>query len=43
MLSSQEARNQRYGYAGLEGVYINENILGLLEVLGRKIQKVQKT
>ena len=42
MLSSQEARNQRYGYAGLEGVYINENILGLLEVLGRKIQKVQK-
>jgi hypothetical protein len=42
MLSSQEARNKRYGYAGLEGIYINENILGLLEVLGRKIQKVKK-
>jgi hypothetical protein len=42
MLSSQEARDKRYGYAGLEGIYINENILGLLEVLGKKIQYVKK-
>jgi hypothetical protein len=28
-----------YGYAGLEGHYINENILGLLQVLAQKIQK----
>ena len=32
-------KNQKYGYAGLEGVYINENILGLLEVLSEKIQQ----
>ena len=42
MLSSQDARDKRYGYVGLEGIYINENILGLLEVLGKKIQYVKK-
>jgi len=34
----KEHIQQKYGYAGLEGVYINENILGLLEVLSEKIQ-----
>ena len=38
MLADPEARKQKYGYAGLEGIYINENILGLLEVLSEKIQ-----
>jgi len=38
MLNDSEARNKRYGYAGLEGIYINENILGLLQVLAEKIQ-----
>jgi hypothetical protein len=31
-------KDLNFGYAGLEGIYINENILGLLEVLGEKIQ-----
>ena len=39
MLENDEARDKKYGYAGLEGIYINENILGLLEVLSDKIQK----
>ena len=38
MLIQPDAKKKRYGYAGLEGVYINENILGLLQVLGKKIQ-----
>jgi len=29
---------KRRGYAGLEGIYINENILGLLQVLANKVQ-----
>jgi hypothetical protein len=43
MLENEEAKNKRYGYAGLEGIYINENILGLLEVLADKIQDDRKT
>jgi hypothetical protein len=39
MLEDKESRDKKYGYAGLEGIYINENILGLLEVLSEKIQK----
>ena len=39
MLENKESRDKKYGYAGLEGIYINENILGLLEVLSEKIQK----
>lgn len=31
----------RYGYAGLEGVYINENILGLLQVLADRVRKIK--
>jgi hypothetical protein len=38
MLTIPEKREKRYGYAGLEGIYINENILGLLQVLSTKIQ-----
>ena len=38
MLILPDMRKKRYGYAGLEGIYINENILGLLQVLGEKIQ-----
>lgn len=38
MLTLPDAREKRYGYAGLEGIYINENILGLLQVLSTKIQ-----
>ena len=41
MLVDKDFRMKRYGYAGLEGIYINENILGLLEVLGEKIQKIR--
>jgi len=41
MLKDEKLKEQNYGYAGLEGIYINENILGLLEVLGEKIQ-IQK-
>jgi hypothetical protein len=41
MLALKEARELNYGYAGLEGIYINENILGLLEVLSEKIQTVR--
>jgi len=43
MLENEEARNLRYGFAGLEGIYINENILGLLEVLSEKIQDDRKS
>jgi hypothetical protein len=39
MLKDDDAKQKKYGYAGLEGIYINENILGLLEVLAQKIQK----
>jgi hypothetical protein len=39
MLKDDDAKKKKYGYAGLEGIYINENILGLLEVLAQKIQK----
>jgi len=39
MLEDETAKKQRYGYAGLEGIYINENILGLLEILSLKIQE----
>ena len=39
MLPEGEQQDKKYGYAGLEGIYINENILGLLEVLAEKIQK----
>jgi len=39
MLVDDKYKAKRYGYAGLEGIYINENILGLLEVLSEKIQK----
>ena len=35
-------KDLNFGYAGLEGIYINENILGLLEVLGEKIQQQRK-
>ena len=38
MLKDEDKRNKRYGYAGLEGIYINENILGLLQVLANKVQ-----
>ena len=38
MLKDEEARKLNYGFAGLEGIYINENILGLLQVLSEKIQ-----
>ena len=39
----KERKAQRYGYAGLEGNYINENILGLLQILSEKIQNTNKT
>jgi hypothetical protein len=39
MLDNSEMKKKRYGYAGLEGIYINENILGLLQVLATKIQE----
>ena len=39
MLEDPDAQRKKYGYAGLEGIYINENILGLLEVLSLKIQE----
>jgi len=31
----------RYGYAGLEGIYINENILGLLQVLANRVRQLR--
>ena len=31
----------RYGYAGLEGIYINENILGLLQVLANRVRVIK--
>jgi hypothetical protein len=31
----------RYGYAGLEGIYINENILGLLQVLANRVRTIR--
>ena len=33
---------KRRGYAGLEGIYINENILGLLQVLADKVQDTRE-
>ena len=38
MLKIKTNTEKRYGYAGLEGMYINENILGLLQVLANKVQ-----
>ena len=38
MLKYDDKKKKRYGYAGLEGIYINENILGLLQVLANKVQ-----
>jgi hypothetical protein len=32
MLKDEKLKEKNFGYAGLEGIYINENILGLLEV-----------
>ena len=42
MLANPDARAKNYGYAGLEGIYINENILGLLQVLANRIRKIKK-
>jgi len=41
MLEKDDGKN--YGYSGLEGVYINENILGLLQVLANKVTKIKGT
>jgi len=35
----KESYRIKYGYVGLEAVYINENILGLLQVLANKVVK----
>jgi hypothetical protein len=43
MLKDDKLKEKNFGYAGLEGIYINENILGLLEVLGEKIQIQKKS
>lgn len=32
----------KYGYVGMEGVYINENILGLLQILTNKIKNLKE-
>jgi hypothetical protein len=32
----------KYGFAGLEGIYINENILGLLQVLANRVRDIKK-
>jgi hypothetical protein len=42
MLPEGDLQKKKFGYAGLEGIYINENILGLLEVLGEKIQQQRR-
>ena len=41
MLNSPTAREKRYGFAGLEGIYINENILGLLQILADKVRSIK--
>ena len=41
MLNSPTAREKRYGFAGLEGIYINENILGLLQILADKVRNIK--
>jgi hypothetical protein len=41
MLENESAREKKYGYAGLEAIYINENILGLLQILANKVQKIK--
>ena len=38
LIKDGDKRDKRYGFAGLEGVYINENILGLLQVLSNIIR-----
>jgi len=43
MLKDEKLKEKNFGYAGLEGIYINENILGLLEVLSEKIQIQKKS
>lgn len=42
MLANEDAKAKKYGYAGLEGIYINENILGLLQVLSNRIRAIKK-
>lgn len=42
MLADPTAKSKNYGYAGLEGIYINENILGLLQVLSNRIRTIKK-
>jgi len=37
----KEDDGKNYGYSGLEGVYINENILGLLQVLANKVTNIK--
>jgi hypothetical protein len=41
MIKSKYARDHNYGFAGLEGIYINENILGLLQVLANRVRKMK--
>ena len=41
MLNSSKAREKRYGFAGLEAIYINENILGLLQILANKVRSIK--
>jgi hypothetical protein len=41
MLDSSEAREKKYGFAGLEAIYINENILGLLQILANKVRSIK--
>ena len=41
MLNSSTAREKRYGFAGLEAIYINENILGLLQILADKVRNIK--
>jgi hypothetical protein len=41
MLNLPTAREKRYGFAGLEAIYINENILGLLQILADKVRNIK--
>jgi hypothetical protein len=41
MLNSSKAREKKYGFAGLEAIYINENILGLLQILANKVRSIK--
>jgi len=41
MLDLPQAREKRYGFAGLEAIYINENILGLLQILANKVRSIK--